>query len=213
MSYRVDNIPLVIRPFYLAISWLLAVLMRLLLNSILFTCKLEFKGEENLVGHNGVIYCFWHDQLGFYFMIFRKVREKQIWLNHPLWFMKPIHYSLYMMGVEKLSLGSSGNSGREALETVIEHLKRGYSTVINPDGPRGPVKVIKPGVLIMAEETGLPIIPVQFKASKEFKLNTWEKKRNPYPFSKITVEYGKPIFVRKGEVDKVMPLLQNALGD
>lgn len=213
MPYRVDNIPLVVRPFYLAISWLLAVLLRLLFNSILFTCKLEFKGEENLEGHKGVIYCFWHDQLGFYFMIFRKVREKQIWLNHPLWFMKPIHYSLQFMGVEKLSLGSSGNSGREALDNVIEHLKNGYSTVINPDGPRGPVKVIKPGVLIMAEETGLPIIPVQFKASKEFLLNTWEKKRNPYPFSKITVEYGKPIFVKKGEIDKTLPILQDALGD
>lgn len=164
-------------------------------------------------GHNGVIYCFWHDQLSMYFMVFNKVREKQIWLNHPLWFMKPIHYSLGFMGVKKLALGSSGNSGKEALQDVVEHLKRGYSTVINPDGPRGPVKVIKPGVLMMAEDSGLPIIPVQFSASREFKLNTWDKKRNAFPFSKVMVKYGKPIFVKKGELEKAKEVLKIALGN
>lgn len=213
MPYRVDNIPLLIRPFYLAISWIMAVFLRLIWGSIRISCSIEYKGEKNLEGHNGVIYCFWHDQLSFYFMVFNKVREKQIWLNHPLWFMKPIHYSLNFMGVEKLALGSSGNSGKEALQEVVEHLKEGYSTVINPDGPRGPVKVIKPGVLIMAAKTGLPIIPVKFRASREFILNTWEKKRNAVPFSKVTVEYGKPIFVKEGEIDQKTPILQKALGD
>lgn len=212
MAYRVDTIPLIVRPLYLGLSWLTAFLMRLLLNTILFTCKLEFEGEEKLKGHKGLIYTFWHDQLVYYFMVFRKVKEKQVWLNHPLWYMKPIHYSLYMMGVEKLALGSSGNSGKEALEIVINDLKKGYSTVVNPDGPRGPVKVLKPGVLIMAERSGLPIIPVTFSSTREYRLNTWEKKRCPYPFSKITVKYGRPIFVKDADDEAIKWEVAEALG-
>lgn len=191
----------------------MALGMRLILDATLVTCKLEYKGKENIEGLNGCIYTFWHDQLVYYFMVFRKVNEKQIWLNHPLWFMKPIQMNLKWMGIEKLALGSSGNSGKEALEMVIEDLKKGYSTVVNPDGPKGPVKVLKPGVLIMAAESGLPIIPMTFSATREYKLNTWEKKRVPYPFSKITVEYGKPIYVDDTNDEAVKAELIKALGD
>jgi lysophospholipid acyltransferase (LPLAT)-like uncharacterized protein len=174
------------------------------------TCKVSFEGEENIPENSGRIYAFWHENLVLYFSIFTKVKERQVWLNHPVWFMKPIHIMLGWMGVEKLALGSSGHSGKDALKEVIEDLKNAYSTVINPDGPRGPIKVLKAGVLIMAAESGLPIIPMTFHCSKEYRLNTWDKKRCPVPFSKVVVKYGAPIYV-SSENEANSKLLAEAL--
>jgi len=62
------------------------------------------------------------------FAVFNKVNN-QAWLNHPAWYMKPIHVLLHLTGVEHICLGSSGNNGMAALENVIGYLKQGYSTL------------------------------------------------------------------------------------
>ena len=115
------------------------------------------------------------------------------------------------MGVKELAYGSSGNKGKAALERVNQQLRNGYSTMINPDGPAGPPKKLKPGVLIMAKETGVPIIPVTMKSSPVWVLSTWDKKKQPLPFSKITVKYHQPIYVQgsfdEGDIKKLEAIL------
>ena len=106
-----------------------------------------------------------------------------------------------MMGLTEMAYGSSGNSGKEALERVNAQLRNGYSTMINPDGPAGPIKKLKVGVLIMAKETGVPIIPITMDASPKWVMNTWDKKKQPLPFSKIRIEYHEPIYIR-GDFDE-----------
>jgi len=118
-------------------------------------------------------------------------------------FMKPIHMLAKLMGVRELAYGSSGNKGKQALQRVIHQLKKGYSTMINPDGPAGPVKQLKPGVLIMAKETGIPVIPVTMEAHPKWVMNTWDRKKMPLPFSKIVVQYHPPLYVT-GDVDQAM---------
>jgi lysophospholipid acyltransferase (LPLAT)-like uncharacterized protein len=56
-------------------------------------------------------------------------------MQHPTWYMKPSHVMLRFIGVKKITLGSSGYSGKEAADQLVEYLKKGYSTVILPDGP------------------------------------------------------------------------------
>jgi len=99
------------------------------------------------------------------------------------------------MGLKEMAYGSSGNKGKAAMERVNTQLKNGYSTMINPDGPAGPTKKLKAGVLIMARETGVPIIPITLDASPKWIMNTWDKKKQPLPFSKITITYHKPIYI------------------
>ncbi len=99
------------------------------------------------------------------------------------------------MGVNELAYGSSGNKGKVALERVNAQLGNGYSTMINPDGPAGPTKKLKPGVLIMAKETGVPIIPVTMDTNPKWVMDTWDKKKQPLPFSRITVQYHEPIYI------------------
>lgn len=130
-----------------------------------------------------------------YFGTHLRVKEKQIWMQHPLLFMKPIHIMLKMMGTNEFAYGSSGNDGKAALERVVERLKDGYSTVITPDGPRGPVKELKAGPLIFSKRSGVPIIPMTFKCTNFWVMNTWDKKIWPKPFSTVVITYHEPILV------------------
>jgi hypothetical protein len=126
--------------------------------------------------------------------------------------MKPIHILLRLMGVEKIILGSTGHSGREASDQLVECLKRGYSTVMLPDGPNGPPLILKKGILHMSMQSGVPIVAIQFIASSYFKLNTWDRKKMAYPFSTIEMEIGNPIQVTSDNFDEAHTIIAEALG-
>ena len=159
------------------------------------TQRVEYLGKDHLDTIPNHIYAFWHENLPIHFMVNLSIKKPQIWLQHPALFMKPIHMCVKMMGLKEMAYGSSGNKGKAALKRVTDQLKNGYSTMINPDGPAGPPKKLKPGVLIMAKETGVPIIPITMDASPKWVLGTWDKKKQPLPFSKITVRYHEPIYI------------------
>jgi lysophospholipid acyltransferase (LPLAT)-like uncharacterized protein len=126
--------------------------------------------------------------------------------------MKPIHVLLRLIGVERIILGSTGHSGREAAEQVIEYLRQGYSTVLIPDGPHGPPFVLKKGILHMSLQSSVPIVAMQFSASKFFELKTWDRKKLPYPFSTIRMKIGKPIQITSNNLDKAYVEITEALG-
>ncbi|PCH93635.1 MAG: hypothetical protein COB85_06625 [Bacteroidetes bacterium] len=200
---NVDNVPRMIWPLYMAISILLALSTYFLFVFWRVLCRVEYQGTEYLDPTKNYIYCMWHENLMAYFLVNLRYSKKYIWLNHPAWYMKPIHLILFFMGNKKLALGSSGNSGREALQVVIEHLKLGYNTLINPDGPSGPLKELKSGVLDMSAESGVEVVPFKIITPSAWTLKfTWDCKRMPFPFSKIIVEYGKPVQVRADDYDE-----------
>jgi len=195
-QYRVDNIPILIRPFFLLASLLIAIGVYSLLSLGRLLCRVEYRGKQHLSKDANYIYAMWHDGLIPYFIVNVRYSGRYVWLNHPAWFMKPIHFILYMMGTEKIVLGSSGNSGKEALVEVVSYLQQGYNTTINPDGPIGPVKELKEGVLNMAVESGIEVVPLRITTNRAWVLeSTWDHKRIPKPFSKIIVEFGEPVTV------------------
>lgn len=207
MAYTVQNAPLHLKLIYSLYGWILAALWYSLSFLWRSTLRIRFEGEENLQGRPNSIYVFWHENLAIYFLVFLRIKEKQIWMQHPLLFMKPIHIMLKWMGVKELAYGSSGHNGKAALERVEQKVRDGYSTVLTPDGPRGPSKEMKPGPLILAANTGVPAVPVTYSCSKAWVLNTWDKKIVPKPFSKVVVRYHEPVYIRDPESDRlIIPL-------
>lgn len=91
--------------------------------------------------------------------------------------------------------GSSSRRGVAALIALKKALKAGEQLFITPDGPRGPRYVLQPGVIKLAQSTGVPIIPVRFDYSSSWRLNSWDRFHIPKPFSKITVRVGESICV------------------
>lgn len=210
--YRVDTIPWYLKPFLLLFGYLLGFLVYVYTKLLYATCHVKFTGVP-LIQHPTVVYCIWHESLVLYFVVFNKV-EKQVWMNHPAWYMKPIHVLLHLTGVEHICLGSSGNSGRAALEKVIGFLKQGYATTIASDGPAGPAHELKPGVLFMSRDAQVPVIPLRFTCSRSWRLSGWDKKVMPGLFSEITVNAGEPVWVTETSLRKSeMAITKHLKGD
>jgi len=91
--------------------------------------------------------------------------------------------------------GSSSRRGVAALIALKKALKAGEQLFITPDGPRGPRYELQPGVIKLAQSSGVPIIPVRFEHSSSWRLNSWDRFYIPKPFSKITAHVGHAIDV------------------
>ena len=132
-------------------------------------------------------------------------------MNHPAWYMKSVHVLLKLTGVEHICLGSSGNSGKEALENVVHFLKQGYSTTIASDGPAGPQQELKPGVLLMSSRSGVPVVPLNFSCSSSIRIRGWDRKVLPAPFSEIIVDVGIPLSPENENMDQVADRIKEHL--
>jgi lysophospholipid acyltransferase (LPLAT)-like uncharacterized protein len=62
------------------------------------------------------------------------------------------------------------------------------------DGPRGPRRVPKPGSLWLAQRLSLPVIPVAVEARWGFRVRSWDRTLVPWPFSRVDIRVGSPIF-------------------
>ena len=94
--------------------------------------------------------------------------------------------------------GSKGRSGSiEATKQMIENLKNGESGAIMVDGPKGPVHVVKNGVIKIAKLAGVPIVPVVWYSTNFnlIKFNSWDKLQMPECDVRLINLYGKPIYV------------------
>lgn len=89
-------------------------------------------------------------------------------------------------GVESVR-GSSSRRGGVALRELHSKLDEGCDVIITPDGPRGPVYTLGPGIIFLAAQTGLPLLLVQVQYESCWKLKSWDRFRIPKPFSKVTV--------------------------
>lgn len=89
--------------------------------------------------------------------------------------------------------GSSTRGGTQALREAIRLARGGESIAITPDGPKGPARQAKPGVLEIARATGLRILPISLAASWTRRLASWDRFEVPLPFGRIAVAYGDPL--------------------
>jgi len=213
MRYRVDNIPWYLVPAFWLYAYSAALLMFAVVRTIRITCRFEEVGKEYLNDSPNFIFAFWHHQIFPSFICGTYGLKPTSIINHPAWHMKHIHVILRILGVKKIYLGSTGHGGKEAANRVVQDLKQGYSTVMNPDGPSGPPMQLKKGALHMAAQSGVPILTVKIYCSSEWVFkNSWEGKRFPKPFSKIRVVYGKPIYVTPETIQSAEKMLIESLG-
>lgn len=108
--------------------------------------------------------------------------------------------------------GSTSKGGARALIKLIQATREGYRPMLTPDGPRGPIYTVQPGILFLAKKTGLPIIPVGAALSHKIKVGSWDKMRVPLPFGKTALTYGKAVWVKdEKDFDRAAKELQAQL--
>lgn len=212
IKYEITNIPLWFKPFYYVSSYLGAYLIYFYKWAIQKTCKIIVEGQENVDQHSARIESVWHYKGSLYWLGLQDVKE-YVQFSHPIWYMYKIIIALRWYGC-KVIFGSTGYGGREAADKIVEELKKGYRCCITPDGPAGPFKEIKKGVLHMSMQSGVPVIPVHCDCSRSFPIFwNWDKKRIPVFFSTITIRYQEPIFVTAENFDECQKQLAIAMGD
>ncbi len=93
--------------------------------------------------------------------------------------------------------------------------REGASLAVSPDGPFGPYRRAKPGALIVARESGLPLQPWAVAARPSIRLNgRWDRHIIPLPFGRMRVEQAEPIEVAAREpIRPLLARLQAALDE
>jgi lysophospholipid acyltransferase (LPLAT)-like uncharacterized protein len=92
--------------------------------------------------------------------------------------------------------GSSKRGGDDALRAMIAEVNRVHcSAGMIVDGPRGPAGVAKRGVIVLAKETGLPIVPGSWWATPSLKFGSWDRAIVPLPFARMVFAFGPAMHV------------------
>ena len=113
--------------------------------------------------------------------------------------------------------GSSTRGGSNATKKMLNILKDNFSMTLTIDGPKGPRYKVKKGAMLLAKQSGVPIIPMSIETNKFWTINSWDKLQIPKPFSKAKVYLAEPVFVPKDsdkdEIEKRTKELQRKLDE
>jgi hypothetical protein len=91
--------------------------------------------------------------------------------------------------------GSSSHGGAAALRALTAALRGGEDVAVAPDGPRGPCRQARPGVVALAALSGAPIVPVGFAARPAWYLSSWDRFMIPLPLARAAAVFGAPLVV------------------
>jgi lysophospholipid acyltransferase (LPLAT)-like uncharacterized protein len=176
------------------------------------TVRMRHVRPENIENTPQYILAFWHDQL-----LMPLLGRGRRW-RRPITVMisssKDGNLSFGVLSLFGVSgtRGSSTRRGAVALLGLLRQARDGKNVVFTPDGPRGPARIVKDGVIYSAQASKLPIVPIAFSARRRKYLRTWDRMMIPLPFSKCVCVYGEPMTVpRDADTEEWRLKLEQAL--
>ena len=167
--------------------------------------------EQRWREHKNSILVSWHDQL-LMMPPFYRGESVKILISASRdgeLIARTVHY----FGLDTVR-GSSSRGGREALLQMSSYARQNHDLGITPDGPKGPRHQVKSGLAILAQKTGLPVVPLAFACSSGHRFASWDRFLIPYPWSKAVYHLGDPVVAGSNEpLDHLLERLQNALDE
>ncbi len=199
-------------------DWLFAFPAALI--KILFKCfyRFEIIDPDNVANTaRGVIALAWHNRLLFFAPALPgKARENTLAVVSPSRDGQYVSDFLRYFKVGTLR-GSSNKKGANALLGAIHAIKENKNVAFTPDGPRGPKYKLKPGPIILASKTGVPIYPLAINASRYWSVKSWDAFQIPKPGAKLTLIIGDPIHVPadldEAGLEKWRQIVENAMNE
>lgn len=182
-------------------SWII----RLAIETLYATLRVEYKGLTTIPPKH--IIALWHNQLAVGPLLIKRFSKVpfSIVVSKSRDGLLLGSFLETFSGVEIIQVGHKNR--HTALSQIIGALEKDRVLMITPDGPRGPMYVVKPGVHFSSEQASAPIIVMQWQASKVFTFNTWDKLTLPYPFSKVSVTLKEPITFSDSSPDELIKAL------
>lgn len=183
---------------FVLVAMVLAPILRLM-----FTIKTT--GKENLPQGGYILvgnHLSYLDPFSFAYSVYLHMKRVPHYLAKESIFRIPIIGKI-LPKVGQIPVYRGGKSNEEPLRAAKEFLKAGQVVVIFPEGTltrdpdQWPMRG-KAGVIRLAVELGLPIVPCgQWGVEKV--LGNYSKKFRPNPFHVVRVKIGKPMFFRELE--------------
>lgn len=194
------------RPNEMKVGKRLALRLGSLILTLWFsTCRVRILGKDlhtrYVLADGPAVGASWHRNALFLVWFFRKAR--------PMVMFSRSRDGDWIAGfAERMGIlpvrGSSSRGGTGALKTMLHHMRRpgGRKTATVMDGPRGPRRVAKGGMILLAKEAEAPFLPVAASARPAITLKkTWDRTMIPLPFSRVVVSYRKPWIIPR-ELDR-----------
>ncbi len=96
----------------------------------------------------------------------------------------------------RISTGQRPRKSERGVLGFVRYLRQGHDGSIAMDGPAGPARTPKPGILHIAARSGLPIIPTGAYYTRSFRFGKrWDAFEVPFPFSRCYIVFGDPIVI------------------
>jgi lysophospholipid acyltransferase (LPLAT)-like uncharacterized protein len=163
-----------------------------------FTLRHRVEGDETLQALHAAgkpaILASWHGRLLLGVLTFRRYR--------PLIAVSPsrdgdrIAQIVQRLGWDT-ARGSSSRGGVRALLALVREVSAGRIAAHIVDGPKGPPGVVKPGLMLLAQRSGAPVLPIYVGARPRLRAPSWDRMEIPLPFARIQVRIGEPIEVAR----------------
>lgn len=197
--------------------WLCALVIRLIASTLRMSTR-DQASAFNRPDREPVIYAFWHNRLflmAYFFERYNPGRTSIAFISRSRdgEFISSVaqYFKVYA------ARGSSSRHGAAAaLKATRAAQDPRVDLAITPDGPRGPVYRIQPGLLRMAQSTGRPIVAVTFELAWKRVLPSWDRFQLPIPFSKCRLltepRVQVPADATDAQLDEISRQLEQALG-
>ncbi len=153
------------------------------------------------------IYALWHGRMFILIYFYRKRGIKVLISQH-------LDGELVARIIKGLGYHPArGSSTRGGLKGFFELSQEAgtRSLAITPDGPRGPKEIVQPGIILLAQRTNLPIIPLGASAQRKWILPSWDGFLLPHPFSPAVVVEGQPLWVERNLGEEALEEKRNEL--
>ena len=158
------------------------------------TLRVRITDDSGLLSappQHGLIWMFWHNRMlivpSLYSRYTRKFRQAAV-LTSASRDGAVLAAVMRRFGLSAVR-GSSSRRGAQAMIEARRLLRQNYYIGITPDGPRGPLYHMQPGVVQLARLCAVPIVPITIEYESAWRLRSWDHFFIPKPFSVVRVRF------------------------
>jgi lysophospholipid acyltransferase (LPLAT)-like uncharacterized protein len=189
------------------VSWIGYVAIRVIGPTLKWETSIEEGGPQTTMP-DPCVYAFWHRSV---FMATYYYRHRRIAVMTSSSFDGEYIARIIEKFGYKAVRGSSTRGAVRALLGMHTEVEEGRTVAFTIDGPKGPVYVAKPGPVLLARNTQVPIMPFYIAAENGWVLKSWDRFVIPKPFSRVHLRVGRFVHVPESANSEASQQLQGVM--
>jgi lysophospholipid acyltransferase (LPLAT)-like uncharacterized protein len=180
-----------------AAGWLATKVARTLFRTLRldYTCLGPPCDPDHAAPDDRLAYSTWHENLLLPTVVFGRPSVRVLISEHADGELLASLIRAVGMGMVR---GSTNRGGVKALRKLVTDDSSFRHLAVTPDGPRGPRRVVQPGLVYVASRNGMKIVPLGVGYARPWRLGSWDRFAIPKPCSRARCIFSAPITVPPG---------------